>query len=141
MYSKFSKIMTTLNNKENARDSQTLAEIMWLIFILAKNKLLEDSLDIMNNTCMLANTIIFVLRFSWKYQQPGFFTKDGKLNKNSHNDVVHKCITENILDFFHIKQMDVFKNIATRFEEYFNHLYQTKVLKTTDVAPYNFFSH
>jgi len=76
-YSKFEKVLLKLELKEkNPQYSQTLAEFVWLLYIEAKNKLLNRSLELIDNTCMLAHALCFVLVYSWEYHQPGFFTKN-----------------------------------------------------------------
>ena len=85
------------------------------MFIQFKSEILHNSLEVMNNTCMLAHTICFVLAYSWNYNQPGFFLNELKLSRNSPKETVINSIREHVLGAFLIKQLDVYENIAKRF--------------------------
>jgi len=82
-YSKFEKVLVKLEMKDESKPyAKTLSEFIWLLYIEAKNKLLNRSLELIDNTCMLAHVLCFVLVYSWDYYQPGLFTKgDNNLMK------------------------------------------------------------
>jgi hypothetical protein len=132
-YSKFEKIIGKLELKEkNNGYTQTLTEMVWLLYIEFKNTILNRSLEIIDNTCMLAHTLCFVLVYSWDYYQPGYFLNgEYALGKTSSRKEVNYRIKERILDLFLIKHMETYKNIAERFEAYFQHLQKNNVIKMT----------
>ena len=50
----------------------------WLLYIQVKNKAFHKSLDLIENTCMLAHTIAFMLTFAWDYIVPKAILKQEK---------------------------------------------------------------
>lgn len=72
---KFDQILEKLKLKERVstgRDDyiKTFSSFVWLLYVDAKNKVLNRSLDLIENTCMLAHCISFMLRFSFEYLIP-----------------------------------------------------------------------
>jgi hypothetical protein len=68
---------------------QTLTEFVWLLYIEFRNKVLKRSLEIIDNTCMLAHALCFTLIYAWEYHQPGYFTKgeNNLLKINSRKEI------------------------------------------------------
>ena len=42
----------------------------WILYILAKGNVLNKSNELIENTCMLAHTIAFMLSLGWAYLLP-----------------------------------------------------------------------
>ena len=86
-YSKFDKVLGKLEMKDKEKKDQylqMLTEFVWLMYIEFRNKVLKRSLEIIDNTCMLAHALCFALIYSWDYHQPGFFMKgENNLSKIS----------------------------------------------------------
>ena len=77
-YSKFDKVLIKLELKDKDKKDpymQALTEFVWLLYIEFRNKVLKRSLEIIDNTCMLAHALCFTLIYAWDYHQPGYFTK------------------------------------------------------------------
>jgi hypothetical protein len=47
----------------------------WLLYIQVRSKVLMKSLDLIENTCMLAHTLAFMLSFSWEHIIPAGILK------------------------------------------------------------------
>ena len=75
-YSKFEKVLFKLEMKDkNNQYTQMLCEFVWLLYMESKNKILSRSLELIDNTCMIAHIMCFALVYSWEYHQPAYFTK------------------------------------------------------------------
>jgi hypothetical protein len=71
---KFEKTLQKLELKERVSESfgysKILSSFAWLIFIDSKNRMLKGSLELIENTCLLAHVIAFMLIYSWDYVRP-----------------------------------------------------------------------
>lgn len=68
-YNKFDKTLQKLDLKERVNESygysKTFVSLLWLLYAESKNRLLNRSLDLIENTCMLAQTIAYMLIIGW----------------------------------------------------------------------------
>lgn len=86
-HKKFEKSIEKLELRERGNDALTSeylklwSSFSWLLYIQAKNKILGKSLDLIENTCMLANSIAFMMSFSWEYMVPkAILRQDKRIN-------------------------------------------------------------
>jgi hypothetical protein len=74
------------------------------------------SLDLIENTCMLAHTLAFMLSFSWDHIIPtGIIKQEKKINEQSQLKDVVSTIRDRVLEMFSIKTMDIYTSLATTF--------------------------
>lgn len=80
---KFEKTIQKLELKERISESfgysKIFSSFVWLVYIDSKNHILKSSLELIENTCMLAHVIAFMLIYSWEYVRPAAFA-DKKFN-------------------------------------------------------------
>lgn len=130
-HAKFDKIVQKLDLKERISESFGYSKIfvsfLWLVYIDAKNHILRNDLEVIENTCMLAHVIAFMLIYSWEYIRPAVFA-DKKLS--SMKDI-SLFVKEKVLELFIIKDTGVYVPIANSFEDYFNGLVSTNVIRVT----------
>ena len=60
-------------DKSESSYTQTLIELIWLMYIECKAQILKRSLELIDNTCMLAHAMSFMLIYSWDYYQAPYF--------------------------------------------------------------------
>ena len=75
------------------------------MYIESKNKILERSLELIDNTCMLAHALCFLLVYSWEWFQAGVFVKEGLAKCGSRKEVNGR-IYEKVLELFLIKNLE-----------------------------------
>lgn len=74
----------------------------------AKNRILKNNLQLIENTCMLAHVIAFMLIYSWEYLRPASFM-DKKFNSQKE---ISLFVQERVLEIFLIKNVDTYGIIA-----------------------------
>jgi hypothetical protein len=77
---------------------------------------------------MLAHVIAFMLIYSWDYVRPAAFTD----KKFTDRKEISLFIQEKILEMFLIKNVDTYRLIASSFEEYFEGLINTNIIKMSN---------
>lgn len=83
--------------------------------------MLGKSLDLLENTCIMANTFAFMLAFSWQFIVPtGILKSEKRINEHSSTKEVTPILRERVLEMFSIKTMDIYASVATAFEIYFD---------------------
>jgi len=80
-HKKFEKSVERLELKERNPESgsdylKMWSSYSWLLYVLAKDRVLGKSLDLIENTCMLAQTIAFMISFAWDYILPSALLKN-----------------------------------------------------------------
>jgi hypothetical protein len=113
---KFEKTIQKLELKERISESfgysKIFSSFVWLLYVDSKNHMLKNSLELIENTCMLAHVIAFMVIYSWDYVRPAAFTD----KKFSDRKEISLFIQEKILDMFLIKNVDTYRLIASSFE-------------------------
>lgn len=103
-------------------DSALFQSLLWLIFIICKQRLSET--DIIDSTCLIASTFIYFVRECLVLTKSEFYMEDplygGVLNKESVEHV--------FLEYFRLKDMGKYSKMEKLFNE------QIKELKTKITA-------
>lgn len=140
-YKKFEKVLRTLDLKErypetgNGEYLKNLSSLTWLFYIQARNKIIHKSLDTIDNTCLLAHTVAFVLCCTWEYIVPkAILSADKRINEQSSLKEVMPVIRDKVLEMFLIKSLDIYAPLATRFEDFFDELTQRGIIKSSGKA-------
>lgn len=128
-HTKFEKVIQKLNLKEFIGESfgysKIFSSFVWLIYVDAKNHILKNSLELIENTCMLAHVIAFMLICSWDYLRPAAYVDKKFADKKE----INLFVQEKVLEMFLIKTIDTYRLIAGSFEDYFNGLAHSNILK------------
>lgn len=87
-HKKFEKSVEKFELKERHPESGEYVKywsyFAWLLFIQVRSKVLVKSLDLIENTCMLAQTLAFMLSFSWDHVIPtGILKIEKRINEQS----------------------------------------------------------
>jgi cephalosporin-C deacetylase-like acetyl esterase len=73
-YSKFEKTIQKLDFKEKNNELngylKTFTSFSWLLYVEAKNKVLNRSLETISNTCLLAHVLCVMIIYGWEYLKP-----------------------------------------------------------------------
>jgi hypothetical protein len=101
-HKKFEKSIEKFELKERHPESGEYVKywgyFSWVLFIQVRSKLLGKSLDLIENTCMLAHTLAFMLSFSWEHVVPGGILKqEKKINEQSQLKEVFSPIRDRVL--------------------------------------------
>lgn len=105
----------------------------WLLYIQVKNKAFYKSFDLIENTCMLAHTLAFMLTFAWDYLLPKALMKlDKRITEQSSRNDVSLILRDRVMEMFSIKTMDIYSSIAGKLEHFFeNELIIKGVIKNS----------
>jgi len=103
--------------------------------------------DTIDNTCLLAHTVAFVLCCAWDYILPkAILASDKRINEQSSLKEVMTVIRDKVLEMFLIKSLDIYTPLAGKFEDFFDDLTRRGVIKSSgqndfmspDYLPHNY---
>lgn len=113
-HKKFDKTLEKLELKERNPETgsdylRLFSSFAWLLYVHAKNSLLKKSLDIIENTCLLAHAISFMIIYAWDYLLPGVLLKgltaERRLAEKSSLKELSLAVKEWVLELFKIRNM------------------------------------
>ena len=95
---------------------KNLHSLTWLFYIQSRRKILYKSVDTIDNTCLLAHTVAFVICCAWDYVLPkAILNSDKRINEQSSLKEVMTVVRDKVLEMFLIKSLDIYAPLASKF--------------------------